>query len=203
MKKLIILDRDGVINYDSKHYIKSPSEWHPIPGSLQAIALLKKANYLIAVATNQSGIARGYYDLATLDAIHEKMLSACRHAGGDIDGIYFCPHHPDEHCLCRKPQPGLLLQIEKDFQIPLKDLPMIGDRMTDVIAAQSVQAKPILLTTSIVALTTEEKHLVKTIPRFSDLLQATKALINHTWDQDSLLNQPHLADTLRKREVSE
>src|SRR5689334_22262237 len=106
-RKLIILDRDGVINYDSPYYIKTPEEWQPIPGSLEAIALLKQADYTVVVATNQSGLARGLYDEPLLTAIHEKMLNACKAFGGTIDKIYYCPHHPDEHCFCRKPKPGM------------------------------------------------------------------------------------------------
>ena len=114
--KLIILDRDGVINHDSDAYIKSPDEWLPISGSLEAIARLSHAGYRIAVATNQSGVGRGYYSLATLANIHEKMNQAVRAAGGLIDVIFFCPHVPDEACECRKPKPGLFYQIAEYFQ---------------------------------------------------------------------------------------
>src|SRR5579872_7467773 len=117
MIKLVILDRDGVINSDSTEYIKSPEEWHAIPGSLDDIARLNKAHIKVAVATNQSGIARGLYDLNMLEKIHAKMILELKKTGGFFDAIFFCPHHPDEHCECRKPKPGLLLQISQYLNI--------------------------------------------------------------------------------------
>lgn len=146
--KLVILDRDGVINHDSPHYIKSPEEWVPIPGSLEAIAKLKRAGYHIAVATNQSGIARGYYDLSTLERIHQKMHDALAMLGGKIDTLVFCPHAPDEGCQCRKPAPGLLLEIAKKLQVDLHGVPFIGDSLKDVQAARAVGCRPILVRTS-------------------------------------------------------
>lgn len=145
MMKLIILDRDGVINYDSAEYIKHPDEWQPIPGSLEAIARLKRHGFRVAVATNQSGIARGYYDIATLDAIHAKMQTALAAHGASIDHIAYCPHLPDAGCDCRKPQSGLLLQISQQFNCPLADVPFVGDRQTDIRAALAVQANPIYI----------------------------------------------------------
>lgn len=109
--KLVILDRDGVINYDSDDYIKSPEEWKPLPGSIEAIARLHREDYHLVIATNQSGIARGLFDLNTLSKIHNKMLGAVRAAGGEIEGIFFCPHGPDDGCRCRKPLPGLFEEI--------------------------------------------------------------------------------------------
>lgn len=144
--KLIMLDRDGVINYESYAYIKSPAEWIPIPGSLQAIASLKQAGYTVAVATNQSGIARGYYDHDTLADIHHKMQTLLAEFGASIDKIVYCPHHPDEHCQCRKPQPGMLHAIAAYFNCDLTDVPFVGDRQTDIEVAQCVGAKPIFLT---------------------------------------------------------
>lgn len=144
----IILDRDGVINYDSIHYIKSPEEWHAIPGSLEAIAQLKKMNCQVVVATNQSGIARHYYSPQTLNNIHHKMQTQLKEQQGvKVDGIYYCPHHPEENCECRKPQPGLLKQIAADFMIDLKDAFVVGDRFTDIQAAKSVGAKAVLVLT--------------------------------------------------------
>ncbi len=145
--KLIILDRDGVINFDSEEYIKSPDEWNPIPGSLEAIADLKRAGFTIAVATNQSGIARGLYDLKTLDAIHAKMQDTLSTLGGSIDAIFFCPHHPDEGCDCRKPNPGLLHQIAQHFSVNLNKIPFIGDSLRDLQAAQQAGCQPILVRT--------------------------------------------------------
>lgn len=146
MKKLIILDRDGVINYDSDEYIKSPEEWIPIPGSLEAIAELNKAGYQVAIATNQSGIARGLFSEATLHKIHEKMQNCLKIKGGHIDAIFYCPHGPDDHCLCRKPKPGLFQAIADKFQCSLNNVPAIGDALRDIQVAQTVGCLPILVT---------------------------------------------------------
>jgi D-glycero-D-manno-heptose 1,7-bisphosphate phosphatase len=133
--KLIILDRDGVINYDSDAYIKSPEEWIPITSSLQAISQLNKAGYRIAIATNQSGIGRGYYDLASLDAMHQKMQRLLKPLGGYIDHIECCPHLPDANCECRKPKAGMLLKIAKKFTSNPQNIVMVGDTIGDYNAA--------------------------------------------------------------------
>ena len=117
--KLIILDRDGVINHDSDDYIKSPDEWQPIDGSLEAIARLNHAGYTIAIASNQSGLARGYFDIEVLTAMHKKMDELLAKMGGRIDAIFYCPHGPDDACHCRKPKPGMLLDIGQRFNVPL------------------------------------------------------------------------------------
>ena len=145
MSELIILDRDGVINVDSKDYIRSPDEWHAIPGSLDAIAKLHKAGYKIGIATNQSGINRGYYSEDTLDKIHAKMLAEIKKAGGHIDMIAYCPHTPDDYCECRKPKPGLLNHISQTLNIPLSHAIMIGDKQTDFDAAKAAGADGILI----------------------------------------------------------
>ncbi|GGI79144.1 D-glycero-beta-D-manno-heptose 1,7-bisphosphate 7-phosphatase [Legionella impletisoli] len=145
MTKLIILDRDGVINQDSMQYIKSVNEFKLLPGSVRAIAMLSKAGYRIGVATNQSGIARGYYDKAQLEAIHEKMITHVREAGGSIDIIEYCPHMPDYGCTCRKPSPGMLIAIAKHFNEKLLGVPFVGDRISDIQAAETVGAKPLLV----------------------------------------------------------
>lgn len=132
--KLIILDRDGVINYDSDDFIKSPSEWVPIPGSLEAIARLNQAGYRVVVATNQSGIARNLFDIVTLNAIHQKMHNAAQLAGADIDAVFFCPHAADDNCDCRKPKAGMLHAIAKRFEINLKGVPNVGDSLRDLQA---------------------------------------------------------------------
>ena len=145
--KLIILDRDGVINIDSPNYIKSPAEWLPIPGSLEAIAALNKAGYTVVIATNQSGLGRGLFNLETLHAIHEKMQTTLATLDGHIDFIAFCPHTPEDECACRKPRPGLLLQISQRYNCTLQDLPIIGDSYRDINAALNVGAQPILVLT--------------------------------------------------------
>jgi D-glycero-D-manno-heptose 1,7-bisphosphate phosphatase len=145
MNKFIILDRDGVINQDSLHYIKSPDEFILIPGSCEAIARLTTAGYRIAVATNQSGVARGYYDEHQLAAINEKMKVNVQACGGKIDFVIYCPHMPDSGCSCRKPQPGMLLTIAEHFNCPLSDVFFVGDRVSDIQAAEAAGAKPMMV----------------------------------------------------------
>lgn len=145
--KLIVLDRDGVINEDSDDYIKSPDEFVPIPGSLEAIAKLTQAGWRVVVATNQSGIARGYYDLGTLQQIHDKLHRLLAALGGQVEAIFFCPHGPDDHCDCRKPRPGLFREIEQRLQLSLRDVPAVGDSLRDLQAAEAVGALPILVRT--------------------------------------------------------
>ena len=143
--KLVILDRDGVINEDSEDYIKSPVEWVPIPGSLEAIALLNNSGYTVAVASNQSGLARGLFDIDALNRIHRRMMERLEAVGGRIDSIVFCPHGPQDRCPCRKPAPGLLLELGHRYGVPLTDVPVIGDALRDVQAAACVGAAPILV----------------------------------------------------------
>jgi len=147
MLKLIVLDRDGVINEDSDDYIKSPEEFIPIPGSLEAIARLTQAGWRVVVATNQSGVARGYYDLATLQRIHDKLHRLLAPLGGQIEAIFYCPHGPDDQCECRKPKTGLLRDIESRLQVSLHGAPAIGDSLRDLEAARAVGATPILVRT--------------------------------------------------------
>jgi D-glycero-D-manno-heptose 1,7-bisphosphate phosphatase len=145
--KLVILDRDGTINQDSDQYIKSPAEWKPIPGSLEAIARLTQGGWRVAVATNQSGLSRGLFDMSTLNAIHAEMHRAVVQAGGRIDAIFFCPHAADSNCECRKPKPGLLREIASRFGVELEGVPMIGDSLRDVTAAAAAGAQPWLVLT--------------------------------------------------------
>lgn len=145
--RFVILDRDGVINHDSDDYIKSPEEWIPVERSLEAIARLCDHGFRIVVVTNQSGIARGYFDLNTLERIHDKMRRLVTGHGGNIDAIYFCPHGPEDQCGCRKPATGLLEQFARDFGIALENLPLVGDSLRDLQAAQAVGAKPLLVRT--------------------------------------------------------
>ena len=174
----IILDRDGVINYDSDHYIKSPEEWHAIPGSLEAIAQLNRHGYHVLVATNQSGVARGHYDLETLDLIHEKLMRELAAVGGYIDEIFFCPHHPDEHCACRKPQPGMFYKMEKKYPIDLKKTFFIGDTFTDMQVAETVGCKPILVLTSKGEATLKKHPALLAIPHFPDLARAVEYVLS-------------------------
>jgi D-glycero-D-manno-heptose 1,7-bisphosphate phosphatase len=147
MSSFIILDRDGVINEDSDAYIKSPDEWRPIPGSLEAISLLTQQDYRIVVLTNQSGISRGLFDRVTLDKMHAKMRAMAESAGGRIDDIFYCPHAPEDACHCRKPRPGLFLAFAEKYGVSLDQIPAIGDSHRDIEAARAVGALPILVKT--------------------------------------------------------
>ena len=146
--KLIILDRDGVINYDSDQFIKSPEEWKPIPGSLEAIARLCQADYRVVVATNQSGIERGLFDMAMLNTIHDKMHKACALAGARIDAVFFCPHAAEANCHCRKPRSGMLEEIAARYGLGnLGDVPVVGDSLRDLQPAVALGAQPYLVLT--------------------------------------------------------
>jgi D-glycero-D-manno-heptose 1,7-bisphosphate phosphatase len=145
--KLVILDRDGTINRDSDRFIKSPAEWKPLKGSLEAIARLTQAGYRVVIATNQSGLARGLFDMTTLNAIHDTLQRAAQQAGGRIDAIFFCPHASDADCACRKPRPGMLLEIAKRMNVPLEGVPMVGDSLRDLQAAAAAGARPVLVLT--------------------------------------------------------
>lgn len=145
--KLVILDRDGVINHDSPSFIKSPEEWEPIPGSLEAIARLNHAGLHVVIATNQSGVGRGLFDMATLNAIHEKLYRTLAQAGGRIDAIFYCPHAADANCECRKPRTGMFKAIGERFATDLAGVPAVGDSVRDLQAAAAVGAAPILVRT--------------------------------------------------------
>jgi D-glycero-D-manno-heptose 1,7-bisphosphate phosphatase len=143
--KLIVLDRDGVINYDSDQFIKSPDEWRPIPGSLEAISRLNHAGFRVVVATNQSGLGRGLFDMATLIAINDKMHKALAHLGGRIDALFYCPHTADSACECRKPKPGMFTEIGNRFGVDMTGVPCVGDSVRDLQCAAAVEAQPILV----------------------------------------------------------
>lgn len=148
-KKFIILDRDGVINFDSPDFIKSPEEWIPIPGSLEAIARLNQAGFIVIIASNQSGIGRGLLTQDMLEEIHQKMITQLKLVSGKIDAIYICPHTPLDNCNCRKPKPGLLDQIAKAYHLHFEDEPVycIGDSLRDLQAAQAASCIPVLVGT--------------------------------------------------------
>ncbi len=175
--KTIILDRDGVINQDSDAYIKNQDEWIPIPGSLEAIARLSQAGYQVLVATNQSGLARGLFDQATLDAIHHKMESAVEQHGAKLDGIYYCPHGPDDGCSCRKPQPGLLQQIGLDLGVDLNESILVGDSLRDLQAASAVGAKPVLVLTGKGRKTLEQLNQEQQIDVYQNLADFVETLL--------------------------
>lgn len=176
--KLIILDRDGVINEDSADFIKSATEWQPIPGSMQAIARLHRNDWHVVVATNQSGIARGLLGRDALMQIHEKMHAAATEAGGRIDAVFFCPHGPEEGCNCRKPKPGLLLDIGQRLKMELDGVPAIGDSLSDIQAAAAAGAAPILVRTGKGEKTSELTDFPSDIPVYHNLAGAVDALLS-------------------------
>ncbi len=145
--KLVILDRDGTINSDSDDFVKSPEEWMPLPGALEAIARLNHAGWHAVIASNQSGLGRGLFDVASLNAMHAKMHKMLAAVGGRIDAVFFCPHAPEESCLCRKPLPGLFEQIGARFGIPLKGVPAAGDSLRDIQAGAAAGCEPHLVLT--------------------------------------------------------
>ena len=177
--KLVLLDRDGVINFDSDQYIKSPAEWKPIPGSIDAIARLNQNGYRVVVATNQSGIGRGLFDMATLNAINDKMMELVFRQGGRIDALFFCPHTAEENCSCRKPNTGMYEEIARRFETDLTGVPCIGDALRDLEAGAKMGCQPILVLTGKGKLTQREGNLPKKTLVFADLAEAVKYLTSH------------------------
>jgi D-glycero-D-manno-heptose 1,7-bisphosphate phosphatase len=175
--KLIILDRDGVINHDSDQFIKSPEEWRPIPGSLEAIARLNQAGYRVVVATNQSGIGRGLFDMPTLNAIHDKMHKSLAQVGGRIDAIFFCPHTNDADCGCRKPKSGMMLEISARYGIGLVGVPAVGDSLRDLESAARLGASPYLVLTGKGMRTQEKGGLPEGTQVFPDLAAVAASLL--------------------------
>lgn len=175
--KYVVLDRDGVINADSDAFIKSAEEWQPLPGSLEAIADLNRHGFKVVVITNQSGIARGLFDLATLDAMHDKMQAMLVAVNGSIDAIYYCPHGPDQECACRKPKPGLFEQFAADKQVDLRNVFAIGDSYRDIQVCQVVGGKPILVKTG-KGLKTLQNHPQLNLPVFENLYDAAKYIVS-------------------------
>ena len=175
--QLVILDRDGVINEDSDEYIKSVDEFVPLPGSLAAIARLNRAGYTVAVATNQSGVGRGLFDLAALAAMHDKLARLLAQEGGRIDHIFYCPHAPDDGCDCRKPLPGLMRQIADHYTVPLAGVPVIGDSLRDLEAARAVGARPILVRSGKGERTLAAGKGLDGVPVYADLAAAVDELV--------------------------
>jgi len=175
--KLVILDRDGVINFDSAQFIKSPEEWKPIPGSLEAIARLNQAGYRVVLATNQSGVGRGLFDMATLNAIHEKMHKLLSQYGGRIDALFYCPHAADSKCACRKPNSGMFEEIANRLNVDLTGVPAIGDSLRDLQAAAAMGCVPILVRTGKGEKTLEAGNLPDNTLVFADLSEAVKHVL--------------------------
>ncbi len=173
----MILDRDGVINEDSAEYIKSPEEFVPISGSIEAIARLKQAGYTVVIASNQSGLARKLFTLSTLHAIHQKLHDCLQPHGVKLDGIFFCPHGPDDACQCRKPKPGLLQDIASRFHHDLHDVPVVGDALRDIQAARAVGARPVLVLTGKGRETSKRREQLADVPVYRNLSHYVEALL--------------------------
>jgi D-glycero-D-manno-heptose 1,7-bisphosphate phosphatase len=182
---LLILDRDGVINQDSDDYIKTLEEWIPIPGSIEAIARLSGAGYQVCIATNQSGLGRGYFELDVLEEIHQHLADLVERAGGSLAGIFYCSHLPDEGCACRKPRTGLITAIEAELGLSAQGAWFVGDSLKDLQAAQRHGCKPLLVTTgkgqkTLAQLRSAEVDLVspETVPVYGNLAEATDAILD-------------------------
>jgi len=176
--KVIILDRDGVINFNSEFHIRSPEEWQPIPQSLESIAKLNQAGYKIAVASNQSGLAKGLFDLNILQAIHDKMYGELAKVGGCIEKVFFCPHFTPDNCQCRKPRPGLLFDIAEYFNISLENVPMVGDSPCDIEAARNAGAQPVLVLTGRGQETANDTQLIENVPIYENLAAFVNDFLN-------------------------
>ena len=175
--KLIILDRDGVINQDSDKYIKSPAEWQPIPGAIEAIARLHQGGYRIVVATNQSGIGRGLFDMATFNAMNDKMMELVFRQGGRIDALFFCPHTDLENCTCRKPRTGMYEEIAARYHMDLKGVPCVGDAIRDLKAAEAVGGQPMLVLTGKGEKTRAEGGMPRRTQVFADLAEVSRHIV--------------------------
>ena len=177
MQKLIILDRDGVINEDSDQFIKSPEEFKPIPGSLEAIARLSQNGYRVVIATNQSGLGRGLFDMDALNRIHNKMHQALSNLGGQITAIFFCPHTPDDQCGCRKPKDGMFKEIATTFDTSLENVPAVGDSLRDLEASAAAGCAPFLVLTGNGKITFDNAQLPQGTQVFPDLASVAKHLL--------------------------
>ena len=177
--KLIILDRDGVINHDSEKFIKKPSEWKSYPQSLEAIKKLKLNDWIVTVATNQSGIGRKLFTTDTLKKIHLKMHNELKHIGTNIDYLTYCPHLPEDKCTCRKPNPGMYIEIAKRFNYDLSKAIVVGDSLRDIQAAEAVGAKPILVLTGKGRNTIKNKKLSKKIHVYKNLERFVSDLVTY------------------------
>lgn len=176
--KLVVLDRDGTINQDRDDFVKSPEEWVPLPGALEAIARLNHAGWHVAIASNQSGLGRGLFDVATLNAMHDKMHKMLAAVGGRVDAIFYCPHTPEDDCQCRKPLPGLFEQIGQRFGVPLKSVPTVGDSLRDLVAGHAAGCEThLVLTGKSAGLSPDEAR--KGLPEGAQVHADLAAFANH------------------------
>lgn len=176
--KLVILDRDGVINEESDEFVKTAAEWVPLPGSLEAITRLNRAGWKVFIATNQSGLSRGLFDLGTFHAMHQKMRRLLAELGGDIDGIVYCPHAQDDGCDCRKPAPGMYRRIAERLDVSLEGVPVIGDSQRDLDAATAVGARPMLVLTGKGVRTLHENPALARGEVYENLAEAVDRILN-------------------------
>jgi D-glycero-D-manno-heptose 1,7-bisphosphate phosphatase len=177
MAKMVILDRDGVVNHLVEDDVTTVDGWDPISGSIEAISRLKKAGYLVTMASNHTGIARGLYTEAELQSMHDKMQALLATRGASIDGIFYCPHGPQDNCICRKPKPGLLFQIAKKFDIDLAQTPLVGDDISDIQAAKMANAKPVLVRTGKGEYVMQHFPEALDVPVFDDLAHFVRDLL--------------------------
>ena len=175
--KLVILDRDGTINVEREDYVKSPEEWEPLPGAMEAIARLNHGGWHVVIATNQSGLGRGLFDMASLNAMHAKMNRLLMEFGGRVDAVFFCPHTADSRCECRKPKPGMLQEIGVRFNVAMAGVPSVGDGLRDLQAAETVGAQPMLVLTGKGEKTLRDGGFPKNTVIFPDLAFAASALL--------------------------
>ena len=176
--KLLILERDGIINEESGEYLTSPAEWQPIQGSLEAIARANSAGFHVVIATNQPGLAKGRFDIDLLNAVHQKMFTELSMVGGHVDAVFFCPHAPEEKCQCRKPLPGMLLEIGSRFHADLRNVPVIGNSVRDIQAARAAHAQPVLVRTGNWKRTLQHKEELQGVSVYENLGAAVDALIS-------------------------
>ena len=177
MAKMVILDRDGVVNHMLDDDVTTVEGWDPISGSIEAINRLKKAGYLVTMASNHTGIARGLYTEDELEAMHDKMQAMLATRGASIDGIFYCPHAPQDNCICRKPKPGLLFQIARQFDIDLAETPFVGDDISDIQAAKMANAKPVLVRTGKGEYVMQHFPEALDVPVFDDLAHFVRDLL--------------------------
>lgn len=176
--KLVVLDRDGVINVDREgEYVSCADEWEPLPGALEAVARLNQAGYRVVIASNQSGLARGYFDIEDLNGIHDKMHRLLGENGGHVDAVFFCPHGPRQRCACRKPKPGLLEEIGTRYRVDLGNVPVVGDKKSDLEAARAAGCIPILVRTGYGELTLKQLGRFDGVTIYSDLAAFADAWI--------------------------
>lgn len=187
--KAVYLDRDGVVNHESDAFIKTPEEWIPVPGAIEAIARLSRLDVIIAICTNQSGIARGKFSAKSLAIIHRRLFDCLHSAGGRVDSIRYCPHGPEDNCRCRKPLPGMILDLNRCFNVAANNVIMVGDAARDLESAQAAGVHPVLVRTGR-GRVTEQSGRFSDVPTFDNLDSFSRAFLTHFETQISGTSQP-------------